>query len=67
MSTALITPEVKAILRDLSRWAERGVRIAVVQATSDQGVYVGVAGDPATAEEMLGSRYTFPVTCWRFE
>jgi hypothetical protein len=67
MSTSLITPAVKAVLRDLSLWSAQGIRIAVVQATPKGGVYVGVAGDPVTAEEVLGSRYQFPVACWCFE
>jgi hypothetical protein len=67
MSTALITPAVKAVLNDLNLWSSLGVRIAVIQATPDGGVEVGVASDAATAKEALGARYPFPVTCWLFE
>jgi hypothetical protein len=67
MSAALITPAVKAVLSDLGRWRLPGVDIAVVQATPEDGVYVGVAGDPATAEKARAGRYPFPVACWHFE
>jgi hypothetical protein len=67
MSTSLVTPAVKAVLRDLSYWSAEGIRIAVVQASSEGGVYVGVAGDPAIAEEVLRGRYKIPVACWYVE
>jgi hypothetical protein len=67
MSAALISPAVKAVLNDLRRWQLLGVDIAVVQATPEDGVYVGVVGDPAAAEEALAGRYPFPVACWQFE
>ena len=67
MSTSLVTPAVKAVLRDLRHWSAEGIRIAVVQAGPAGGVYVGVAGDAAIAEEVLRSRYAFPVTCWYVE
>jgi hypothetical protein len=67
MSNALITPAMKAILGDLGRWHLLGVDIAVVQAGPDDGVKVGVGGDPARAEEALAAWYPFPVACWHFE
>jgi hypothetical protein len=67
MSAALITPAVKAVLSDLGRWHLLGVDIVVVQATPEDGVYVGVAGDPACAQEALAGWYPFPVACWHFE
>jgi hypothetical protein len=67
MSAALITPTVKVVLSNLGHWRLLGVDIAVVQAAPEDGVYVGVAGDPATAEEALAGRYPFPVACWHFE
>ena len=62
MSSSLVAPAVKAVLRDLSLWAVEGI-----QATPEGGVYVGVAGDPAIAEEVLRGRYQFPVACWYVE
>ena len=67
MSHALITPAMKAILTDLGRWHLLGVDIAVVQASPEDGVKVGVAGDVASAQEALTDWYPFPVACWRFE
>jgi hypothetical protein len=67
MSAALITPAMKAVLKDLGRWHLLGVNIAVVQATPGDGVKVGVAGDPASAQEALADWYPFPVACWLFE
>jgi hypothetical protein len=67
MSNALITPAMKAILTDLGRWHLLGVDIAVVQASPQDGVTVGVAGDVASAQEALADWYPFPVACWRFE
>ena len=67
MSAALITPAMKAVLSDLGRWHLLGVDIAVVQATSEEGVKVGVAGDPSSAQEALAGWYPFPVACWLFE
>jgi hypothetical protein len=67
MSAALFTPAMKAILSDLGRWHLLGVDIAVVQASPDDGVTVGIAGDPACAEEALAAWYPFPVACWHFE
>ena len=67
MSTSLVTPAVKAVLHDLSYWSAEGIRIAVIQAGPEGGVYVGVAGDPAIAEEVLRGRYQFPVACWYVE
>jgi hypothetical protein len=67
MSAALITIEVKAVLRDLAELGALGVRVAIVQSTEDRGVCVGVEGDPDTAEAELRRRYSFPVGCWRFE
>ena len=67
MSSSLVAPAVKAVLRDLSLWAVEGIRIAVIQATPEGGVYVGVAGDPAIAEEVLRGRYQFPVASWYVE
>jgi hypothetical protein len=29
-------------------------------------VSVGVDGDAAAAEQLLGDRYSFPVSCWKF-
>jgi hypothetical protein len=58
---------VNVVLRDLSLWAAEGIRIAVIQGTPEGGVYLGVAGDPATAEEVLGDGYQFPVACWCVE
>ena len=49
MSAALITPAMKAVLSDLGRWHLLGVDIAVVQATPEDGVKVGIAGDPSSA------------------
>ena len=66
MSTALITTEVKAVLRDLAELRALGVHVAVVQAAPDGGVEVGVDDDPAVAEHVLRRRYPFPVTCWGF-
>ena len=67
MSNALITPAMKAILTDLGRWHLLGVDIAVVQASPQEGVTVGVAGDAASAREALADWYPFPVECWHFE
>ena len=67
MSTALISPEVKSVLSDLDRWRLLGVEIAVMQAAPWGGVYVGVAGDPASAEKALSACYGFPIACWHFE
>ena len=67
MSVALITPAMRAVLSDLGRWHLLGVDIAVVQATSEDGVKVGVAGDPSSAQEALAGWYPFPVACWLFE
>jgi hypothetical protein len=67
MSTALITPAMKAVLSDLGRWHLLGVDIAVVQAAAGDGVEVGVVGDPASAQEALADWYPFPVACWLFE
>ena len=67
MSAALITPAMRAVLSDLGRWHLLGVDIAVVQATSEDGVKVGVAGDPSSAQEALAGWYPFPVACWLFE
>jgi hypothetical protein len=66
MSTALMTAEVKAVLRDLRFFASNGVQVAIVEATPDGGVSLGIDGE-AAAEHLLRSRYPFPVTCWRFE
>jgi len=67
MSAALLTAEVMAVLRDRRYFSSQGVRIAIVQATPDGGVSVGVDGDAVTAAQLLGSWYPFPVTCWTFE
>jgi hypothetical protein len=67
MSTALMTAEVKAVLRDLRFFASNGVQVAIVEATPDGGVSLGIDGEAAAAEHLLRSRYPFPVTCWRFE
>jgi hypothetical protein len=70
MSAALVTTEVKTVLRDLGFFASEGVRVAIVEATPDGGVSIGIDGDAgaaAAAEQLLGSRYPFPVTCWPFE
>ena len=67
MSAALMTAEVKAVLRDLAYFSSQGVRIAIVQATPDGGVSVGVDGDAVAAAQLLDSWYPFPVTCWTFE
>jgi hypothetical protein len=67
MSAALVTAEVKTVLRDIRLFLSLGVHIVIVQATPEGGVSVGVDGDPAAAEHVLGLRYPFPVSCWRFE
>ena len=67
MSAALITAEVKTVLGDLRLLLTQGVDIAMVQATPEGGVSVGVDGDAVAAERTLRDRYPFPVSCWRFE
>ena len=68
MSNALITPAMKAILTDLGRWHLLGVDIAVVQASPEDGVTVGVAGDAASRRRRRWPHwYPFPVACWHFE
>ena len=67
MFAALITAEVKTVLGDLRLLLTQGVDIAVVQATPEGGVSVGVDGDAGAAERALRDRYSFPVSCWRFE
>ena len=66
MTTALMTTEVLAVLRDRKFLASRDVHVAIVQATPAGGVSVGVDGDAAAAERVLADRYPFPVTCWEF-
>ena len=66
MSAALMTTEVLTVLRDRKLLADRDVHVAIVQATPDGGVSVGIDGDAAAAERVLTARYAFPVTCWEF-
>jgi len=70
MSAALMSAEVKTVLRDLRFFASEGMQVAIVEATPDGGVSIGIDGDAgkaAAAEHLLRSRYPFPVTCWHFE
>ena len=67
MFAALMSAEVKTVLRDLRFFASEGMQVAIVEATPDGGVSLGIDGDAAAAEHLLRSRYPFPVTCWRFE
>jgi len=57
---------VLAVLADLRYWADRGVRIAAVEAGQGDGVHVGVTSHPTTAQQALCSHYSFPVTCWSY-
>jgi hypothetical protein len=66
MFAALMTAEVMTVLRDRRFLDSRDVHVAIVQATPDGGVSVGIDGDGATAEQVLTGRYPFPVTCWEF-
>ena len=66
MSTALMTTEVLAVLRDRRLLADDDVHVAIVQATPEGGVSVGVDGDAAAAQRVLTELYPFPVTCWEF-
>ena len=57
---------VLAVLADLRYWADRGVRIAAVEAGQGDGVHIGVTSHPTTAQQALCSHYSFPVTCWSY-
>lgn len=67
MPAALMTTEMKAVLRDLRVLASQGVNIAMIQASPDGGVSVGIDGDVRSAEQLLRERYAFPVSCWEFD